>query len=50
MIATQGSQKIKDLIAAIQDTEDQSMPALARAALQPLVKQMQMVDEQIDVL
>jgi transposase len=50
MIAPQGSQKIKDLIAAIQDTEDQSMPDLARAALQPLVKQMQMVDEQIDVL
>jgi transposase len=32
MIAPQGSGKIKDLIAVIQDSEDQSIPALARAA------------------
>jgi transposase len=44
MIAPQGSGKIKDLIAVIQDSEDQSIPALARAALQPLVYQMQTLD------
>jgi transposase len=50
MIAPQGSGKIKDLIAIIQDSEDQSIPALARAALQPLVYQMQTLDGQVDAL
>ena len=50
MIAPQGSAKIKDLIAVIQDSEDQSIPALARAALQPLVHQMQTLDGQVEVL
>jgi transposase len=50
MIAPQGSRKIKDLIAVIDDGEDQSIPVLARAALQPLVRQMQTLEEQVDVL
>jgi transposase len=50
MIAPQGSAKIKDLIAVIQDSEDQSIPALARAALQPLVHQMQTLDGQVELL
>lgn len=37
MIAPQGSWKIRDLVAVIQESQDQSIPALARAALQPLV-------------
>jgi transposase len=50
MVAPQGSAKIKDLIAVIQDSEDQSIPVLARAALQPLVHQMQTLDGQVEVL
>jgi transposase len=48
MIAPQGSAKIKDLIAVIQESEDQSIPALARAALQPLVRQLHSLDEQVE--
>jgi len=50
MIAPHGFGKIKDLIAVIQDSEDQSIPALARAALQPLVHQIQTLDGQVEVL
>lgn len=50
LIAPQGSGKIKELIDVIQESEDQSIPALARAALQPLVHQMQTLDEQVEVL
>ena len=50
MIAPHGSAKIKELIAVIQDSEDQSVPALARAALQPLVHQMQSLDGQVEAL
>jgi transposase len=50
MVAPQGSAKIKELIAVIKDSEDQSVPALARAALQPLVHQMQSLDGQIEAL
>ena len=50
MSAPQGSAKIKDLIAVIQDSEDQSIPALARAALQPLVRQLHTLDEQVETL
>jgi transposase len=38
------------LIAVIQDSEDQSIPALARAALQPLVHEMQTLDGQVEML
>ena len=48
MIAPQGSAKIKDLIAVIQESEDQSIPALARAAFQPLVRQLHSLDEQVE--
>jgi hypothetical protein len=41
VIAPRGSRKIQDLVAVIQESEDQSIPAQARAALQPLVHQMQ---------
>jgi hypothetical protein len=34
----------------IQDSEDQSIPALARAALQPLVRQLHTLDEQVETL
>jgi transposase len=50
MIAPQGSAKIKDLIAVIQESEDQSIPALARAALQPLVRQLDTLAEQVETL
>lgn len=50
MIAPRGSRKIQDLVAVIQESEDQSIPALARAALQPLVHQMQTLDGQINLL
>lgn len=39
MIAPQGRSKIKDLIAVIEDGEDESIPPLAKAALRPLVAQ-----------
>ena len=48
MIAPQGAAKVKDLIAVIQESEDQSIPALARAALQPLVRQLHTLDEQVE--
>jgi transposase len=35
LIASQGRSKTKDLIAVIEDAEDESIPALARAALMP---------------
>ena len=50
MIAPQGAAKVKDLIAVIQDSEDQSIPCLARAALQPLVHQMQTLGGQVEAL
>jgi transposase len=50
MIAPQGAAKVKDLIAVIQESEDQSIPALARAALQPLVRQLHTLDEQVEIL
>ena len=34
----------------IQESEDQSIPALARAALQPLVRQLLTLDEQVETL
>jgi transposase len=50
MIAPQGFTKIKDLIAVIQDSEDQSIPALARASLQSLVRQMQSLTGEVEAL
>jgi transposase len=50
MIAPQGFTKINDLIAVIQDSEDQSIPALARVALQSLVRQMQSLTGEVEAL
>ena len=40
MIAPQGKEMVDDLIAVIEDGEDESVPALAKAALTPLVTQL----------
>ncbi len=47
MIAPQGREKIDDLIAVIEDGEDESVPALAKAALKPLVAQLRSAEEAI---
>jgi len=40
MIAPQGRSKIKEIIAVIEDAEDESIPGLAKAALKPMVAQL----------
>jgi len=45
MIAPQGRGKIKDIIAVIEDAGDESIPALAKAALKPLVAQLRAAEE-----
>ncbi len=40
MVAPLGRGKLNDIIAVIEDTEDESIPALAKAALKPLVMQL----------
>jgi transposase len=40
MIAPQGRGKVADIIAVIEDDEDESIPALAKAALKPLATQL----------
>ena len=47
MIAPQGREKVDDLIAVIEDGEDESIPALAKAALKPLVAQLRAAEEAI---
>ena len=47
MIVPQGREKVDDLIAVIEDGEDESVPALAKAALKPLVAQLRAADEAI---
>jgi transposase len=47
MIAPQGREKIDDLIAVIEDGEDESIPDLAKAALKPLVAQLRAAEEAI---
>ena len=47
MIAPQGREKIDDLIAVIEDGEDESVPGLAKAALKPLVAQLRAAEEAI---
>jgi transposase len=47
LIASQGRAKIRDLIAVIEDVEDESIPGLARAALMPLVVQLRAAGEAI---
>ena len=50
MIAPQGRGNIKDLIAVIEDREDESIPVLAKAALRPLVAQMRAVGDATSAL
>jgi transposase len=45
MIAPQGRGKIKNIIAVIEDAEDESIQALAKAALKPLVAQLRAAEE-----
>jgi transposase len=45
MIAPQGRDKIEDIIAVIEDAEDESTLALAKAALKPLVMQLRAAEE-----
>ena len=47
MIAPQGREKVDDLIAVIEDGGDESIPALAKAALKPLVAQLRAAEEAI---
>ena len=42
-----GPEKVNDLIAVIQDGEDESVPALAKAALKPLVAQLHAAEQAI---
>jgi transposase len=50
MIAPRGRGKVKDLIAVIEDREDESIPALAKAALRPLVAQLRATEEATSAL
>ena len=45
MIAPQGRGKIEDIVAVIEDAEDESIPALAKSALRPLVAQLRAAEE-----
>jgi transposase len=47
MIAPQGRDKVEALIAVIEDGEDESVPALAKAALTPLVAQLRAAEDAI---
>lgn len=47
LVASQGRGSAKDLIAVIEDDEDESIPALAKAALRPLVAQLRAAEETI---
>jgi transposase len=47
LIACQGRGRARDLIAVVEDVEDDSIPALARAALKPLVAQLRVAEEAI---
>lgn len=50
LIACQGRGNARDLIAVIEDPEDEGIPALARAALKPLVAQLRATEEAIACL
>ncbi len=50
MIAPQGRGKVKDITAVIEDEEDESIPALARAALRPLVAQLRATEHSTSAL
>lgn len=50
MVAPQGRARINDLIEVIEDGEEESIPALAKAALKPLVLQLRAGEEAISAL
>ena len=50
LIAPRGRGKIKALIAVIEDAEDESIPALAKAALRPLVAQLRAAETSTSAL
>jgi transposase len=50
IIAPQGRSKLKDIVAIIEDADDESIPALAKAALRPLVRQLLATEETTKVL
>jgi transposase len=50
MVAPQGRGRIDDLVAVIEDAEDESIPALAKAALRPLVAQLRATEEALAAL
>jgi|TARA_B100000315_G_C14530013_1_gene565698 transposase len=50
IIAPQGRRKIEDIIAVIEDAEDESIPALAKLALRPLVEQLRASEEAVAAL
>ena len=45
MITPQGRGKVEDIIAVIEDDEDESIPELAKSALKPLVTQLRAAEE-----
>lgn len=50
LIAAQGRGKSRDLIAVVEDPDDESIPSLARAALKPLVNQLRAAEAAIAAL
>ena len=50
MVAPQGRRRVEDIIAVIEDEEDESIPALARAALRPLVAQLRAAERSTSAL
>lgn len=50
IIAPQGGRHIAELIAVIEDTDDDRLPAAARAALTPLIGQIQQLDTEVKAL
>jgi len=50
LIASQGRGRAEDVIAVIEDAEDQSIPVLARSALKPLVDQLRAAEDAIRAL
>jgi len=50
MVASQGRGRIEDLVAVIEEAEEESVPALAKAALKPLTGQLDATEEALAAL
>ena len=50
LIVAQGRGKARDLVAVIEDDQDESIPTLARAALRPLVAQLRAIEKAVGTL